>query len=203
VRGYSLSDTTPAASVAVSYDDRSGFYVAGLAVVTVDEDGGPEVLGVQGAAGYAMRLSPGLSIDAGLSKTQYFSAYGSDRDYDYTEFHLGLSLTNVTARVSYSPDYFRNDWETLYAEVEGGFEPAPNWTLSAHAGLLTYLDTPPLVLPKHTYDWRLGVSRQVGLWGFHLDVTGRILGPARLSLPNGVGSGKDHQALVMGISRAF
>jgi len=204
VRGYSLTDETPAASVSVSYDDPTGLYVAGLAVVTVDDAAGaPELLGIQGAAGYAMRISPTLSIDAGLSKTQYFSAYGSDRDYDYTEFHLGLSLPNVTARLSYSPDYFRNDWETLYAELAGGIEPGPDWTLSAHMGVLTYLHAPPAVLPKHTYDWQVGVSRQVGPWGLHVDLTGRILGPARITLPSGVGSGEDHQALMVGISRAF
>jgi hypothetical protein len=138
-----------------------------------------------------------------VSKTHYFYGYGTSRNYDYTEVYLGVAVPNVSARLSYSPDYYRNGMQALYAEVDGGFEPAPDWFLSAHAGVLTYLDTPPSYVAKRRYDWRLGVSRQLGRYGVHLDVSGRVEGRARYWVPYGVGSGRDKTAVVASLTRAF
>jgi uncharacterized protein (TIGR02001 family) len=192
VRGYSLSDEQPSASLALSYDDPSGAYI-GASVIGSTYDGEPVLFGIQGSAGYAVRLGATLSLDAGVSKTQYFYGYGTSRNYDYTEVYVGLALPVVSARLSYSPDYYRNDRETLYGEVETGISPAPDWFLSAHAGALTYLGDPPPFLPDLSVDWRLGATRQLGPWGIHLDVSGRIQGRARHVLPNGVGSGEDDE----------
>lgn len=202
VRGYSVSDGEPAASLSVSYDDVSGAYLGGAVIGTV-RHGEPALLGVQGSAGYAIRLSPTLSIDGGIAKTQYFQGYGTSRDYDYTELYVGMALPSVSARLSYSPDYYRNEAQTLYAEADGGFEPAPLWFISAHTGLLTYLDTPPAYLPKRIYDWRVGASRQFGPYGLHLDLSGRIQGRARYWRPGGVGSGRDPTNLVLTVTRTF
>ncbi len=202
VRGYSISDGQPAASVSLSYDDPAGFYVGAAAVGTI-RDGDPHLLGIQGSAGYAMRLGPKLSIDGGVSKTQYFSGYGTGQDYDYTEFYVGLALPNVAARLSYSPGYYFNTTQTLYGEIDAGFEPAPEWFLSAHAGALTHLDTPPIFVAKRTYDWRIGASRQFGPYGVHLDLSGRIQGKARLTLPNRYGAGRDPAAVVLSLTRVF
>ena len=202
VRGYSVSDEQPSAALSISYDDPSGLYVGGSAIGTI-RDGEPELLGIQGNAGYAMRIGPTLSLDAGVSKTQYFYGYGTSRDYDYTELYVGLALPVVSARLSYSPDYYRNNWETLYAEVEGGIEPAPGWFLSAHGGVLNYLGEPPPYSPKRIFDWRLGATRQIGPWGVHLDLSGRILGRASYAAPGGIGTGDDHEAVVLSLTRAF
>ena len=99
VRGYSVSDEKPAASLSLSYDDPSGAYVGGLVLATV-RDGEPALLGLQGSGGYAVRIGPTLSLDAGVSKTQYFSGYGTTRDFDYTELYLGVALPVVSARLS-------------------------------------------------------------------------------------------------------
>jgi uncharacterized protein (TIGR02001 family) len=202
VRGYSVSDEEPSASVSLSYDDPSGAYV-GASLVGTTYEGDPVLLGIQGSAGYATRIGPMLSLDAGVSKTQYFYGYGTTRNYDYTEVYLGLALPMVSARLSYSPDYYRHDKETLYAEVETGISPATDWFLSAHAGMLTYLGDPPVYRPDQTFDWRLGATRQFGPWGLHLDVSGRMLGRAKYAFPNGVGTGKNHEALVLSLTRAF
>jgi uncharacterized protein (TIGR02001 family) len=202
VRGYSISDKEPAASLAVSYDDRSGAYVGGSVIGTIYH-GEPAVLGIQANAGYAKRLGPVLSLDVGVSKTQYFNTYGTSWDYDYTEVYLGLALPVVSARLSYSPDYYRNGVDTLYAEIAGGFEPAPDWLLSAHAGLLSHLgDTPPY-LPDQTFDWRIGASRQFGPWGVHLDVSGRVEDRARYVLPAGVAGERNDEAVVLSLTRVF
>jgi uncharacterized protein (TIGR02001 family) len=202
VRGYSVSDGQPAAALSLSYDAPSGAYHAAAAIATI-RGGEPALLGIQGSVGYALRLGSRLSIDAGAANTHYLHGYGTARDYDYTEIYLGLALPVVSARLSYSPDYYRNGTETLYAEVDGGIEPAPDWFLSAHAGMLTYLDTPPFYVPERTYDWRVGATRQLGPWGVHLDVSGRIQGRARYAIPGGAGSGRDPAAAVLSLTRAF
>ena len=173
LRGYSVSDGNPAASVAVGYDDPSGIYLSGVASGTI-RDGDPELLGLEANVGYATRVTPTLSLEGGLSRVQYFSGYGTSRNYDYTEVYVGLAIPSVAARVRYSPDYFRNDTPTLYVEVDAGIEPAPDWFLSAHVGALSYLDTPPFGLPERRYDWRLGASRLFGRYGVHLELSGRI-----------------------------
>jgi uncharacterized protein (TIGR02001 family) len=175
VRGYSVSDEEPAASLSVSYDDPSGVYAGSSAVGTI-RHGEPTLLGIQADLGYAMRLGPKLSIDAGVSHSQYFAGYGGGPNYNYTETYVGLALPHVAARLSYSPDYFRNGTNTLYAELDGGFEPVPDWFLSAHAGALTYLDRPPGVPRRARYDWRVGASRQFDRFAIHVDIVGRIGG---------------------------
>ena len=202
VRGYSVTDGDPAASLSLTYDDPSGIYLGGSVIGTL-RDGEPYVAGVQGNIGYAVRLTPKLSIDVGASKTQYFFGYGNTTDYDYTEVYVGLALPNVSARLSYSPDYFFNDTQTLYGEIDAGFEPAPDWFLSAHAGVLTHLDTPPVFVAEETFDWRVGASRQFGPYGVHLDLSGRIEGRARYTLPNRYAAGRDPTTVVLSLTRVF
>jgi uncharacterized protein (TIGR02001 family) len=204
IRGYSISDDRPSASLSVSYDHPSGGYLGGSAVGIIRE-GDPELLGIQANLGYATRLSPRVSVDAGVSRTQYFSGYGTNRNFDYTEVYLGLALPVVAARLSYSPDYYRDGAQTLYAELDGGIEPAPDWFLSAHIGALTYVDTPPVYLPRTRFDWRVGASRQFGRLGVHVDVSGRILGePDGYVLPPGLSRiTRDRTAVVLSLTRAF
>ena len=202
VRGHSVSDGQPAASLSLAYDDPSGAYLGAAAIGTV-RGGEPALLGVQANLGYAARLGPSVSIDGGVAKTQYFQGYGTRRDYDHTELYLGLSLPVASARLSYSPDYYRNGADTLYAEFDTGIEPAPGWLLSAHAGMLSYLDTPPFYTPRRTFDWRIGATRQFGPWGLHLDLSGRVQGRAHYAVPGGAGSGRDPAAAVLGLTRAL
>lgn len=201
VRGYSVSDGKPAAGVSVTYDHPSGVYVGAAAAGSIS-GGEPELVALQGNLGYAVRLSPTLSLDGGVSTAKYFYGLGTTRNYDYTELYLGLSLPRVTARVSYSPDYYNTDTPSLYAEIDGGIEPAPDWLVSAHVGALVYLDPPPLYLAKRRYDWRLGVSRQFGAYGVHLDLSGRFLGRTAYAFP-GAGYATDRTVLVASLTRAF
>jgi uncharacterized protein (TIGR02001 family) len=194
VRGYSMSNGGPAASISLSYDDPSGIYLGGAAVASV-HDGEPELAALQANAGYALRLSPGLSLDTGVSRSQYYYAYGG-LHLHYTELYLGLATPHLATRVSLSPDYLRSGNETLYAEVDGGIEPATDWFLSAHAGLFRYLDAPPYAIPRERYDWRVDATRRFGATGLHLDVSGRIQGSpsARAS---------DDTAVVLSVTHAF
>ena len=202
-RGFSLTDRYPVATVAVSYDDPSGAYLGGNLVGTFD-DGEPELVAVQGTVGYATRLTSELSIDAGVSHTEYGS-YVLGRDVNYTELYIGLASRNVTARVRYSPDYYRNDWETLYVELDGGLEVAPDWSVSGHVGQLTYLGDIGPYLVRHNYDWRVGGSRKLGAWGVHVELSGRLARrpPAALDPGDDNPLRADGTAVVFGVTRAF
>jgi uncharacterized protein (TIGR02001 family) len=194
VRGYSISDGDPAASLSLSYDHPSGVYVGATAVGSF-HDGEPELAAFQANAGYALRLSPGVSLDAGVSRSEYYYALGGRR-LRYTELYLGVASPHLSARVNYSPDYYRADTPTLYAEVEGGIEPAADWLLSAHAGVFTYLDRPPYYLPRERYDWRIGATRRFGATGVHLTLSGRVQGTPSLAATNAT-------ALVLGLTHGF
>ncbi len=202
-RGYSLTDNYPVATVSLSYDDPSGVYLGGNLVGTFD-DGEPELVAVQGTVGYAARVSPDLSVDAGVSRTEYGDYVFGD-DVHYTEVYLGLATRNVTTRVRYSPDYYRSDWETLYVEMDGGLEPAPNWFLSAHVGQLTYLGDISPYLARHTYDWRLGGSRKLGPYGIHVELSGHVgkRPPAAVAPGEGNPLRTGGTAVVFGLTRAF
>jgi uncharacterized protein (TIGR02001 family) len=201
VRGFSISDEEPVAAATLSYDDPSGLYAGGT-VVGATREGEPGIVSLQGNIGYARRISPDLSLDVGLSRFEYFSSYGSARDYHYTEAYLGVATRNFAARVRYSPDYIRPGAETLYAEIDGGMEVAENWLISAHVGALQYLEERPGYQPQRRYDWRLGVTRRIGAFGVHLDLVGR-LGRTRPLPPGASRPGGDRTTLVASLTRAF
>jgi uncharacterized protein (TIGR02001 family) len=202
-RGYSLTDEDPVGTVVVNYDDPSGAYVGGSVVGTFD-DGEPQIVALQGTLGYATRIAPLLSVDAGFTRTEY-TEYVFGRDAHYTEFHLGLSSSNVTARVRYSPDYYRSDWETLYVELDAGVEVARDWFVNAHLGQLTFLGEIGPYVVRQNYDWRLGGTRRVGGFGFHAELSGRVAKrAAALVPPNGDNDIRaTDTALVFGVTRAF
>lgn len=194
VRGYSVSDGNPAASLALSYDDPSGAYL-GATVIASWHDGEPELSGLQANAGYAVRIAPQLSLDAGVSHSEYRYTY-RNRRLGYTELYLGVSAPHLSVRLNYSPDYGRSDNSTLYAEVEGGIEPATDWLLSAHAGVFSYLGKHPAFLPRERYDWRIGAARRFGASALRLDLSGRVQGsPARQA--------RDATALVLSLTHGF
>lgn len=167
-RGRSLSAARPTATAQLSYDHVSGFYLNGSATGVAGRDEAA-LLGAQANVGYAKRLGPSLSIDAGLVRSEYRSTYSGGRSARYTEGYVGLTLREVTARVYYSPHYFLDGLETVYGEIDAGFRPARNWRLSAHAGALVYLRTPSHYYGSRAtqYDWRLGASRQLGQFEVH------------------------------------
>jgi len=171
LRGYSLSNDHPTASAQVTYDDRSGLY---LSLSALNELGhGSRFLGVIANAGYAKRLNEHVTIDAGLLRSQIRSSVQYSPGFKYTEVYAGAYIGPVVGRLYYSPDYRTGGRSTLYGELEAGFEPARNWRLSAHVGLLTYLNSRGIYRGGDTHrDWRIGVSRQFGNIEIHSALSG-------------------------------
>jgi uncharacterized protein (TIGR02001 family) len=196
LRGQSVSGVRPAASVEASYDDRSGLYLGGSAVVELGH--GLRFLGVVADAGYAKRLNEHVTVDAGVLRTQLRPAERYAPAYEYTEVYAGAYVGPVAARVYYSPDYRNSAMSTLYGEIEAGFEPARNWHVSGHVGVLTYLSSNyPYRNGESVVDWRVMVSRQFGRFEVHSALSGR--GHGRDSR----GAGEYGTALIVGAAYNF
>jgi uncharacterized protein (TIGR02001 family) len=171
LRGYSLTGGDPAATAQLTYDHSSGLYF-NLAGVTRLGSGSPQFMGVIGNIGYARRLNAHVTLDAGVLRSQIRASGRYARPYHYTEIYAGASVGRVVGRVYYSPDYLVPGRSTIYGELEAGFEPARNWSVSGHVGMLAYLDDRPYGAAGSHRDWRISVTRQIGRFEVHTAVSG-------------------------------
>jgi uncharacterized protein (TIGR02001 family) len=194
LRGYSLSAGRPVGQLDLSYDDRSGFY-AGLSASVVAYHG-VNPLGLQENIGFAKRLSGGPAIDFGILNSNYSrhaDYLGQERSLSYSEVYAGVIGKNVASHVYLSPNYFGYGVWALYGEVDASVAPARKLRLTGHLGALTYLGGGGG--GKSGYDWRIGVSREVGPLSAQLAVTGG--GPGRDNYRNDYHS---RTAVVLAIS---
>ena len=176
LRGYSLTADHPAVSAQLTYDHSSGLYADLSALAELSND--PRFLGVIANAGYARRLSPKVTVDAGVLRSQIRSANARHPGFRYTEVYAGAFVGPVSARLHYSPDYRSYGQSTLYGELDAGFEPRPSWRLSGHVGMLMYLNSASIYEAGSTHqDWRVSVSRQFGNFEIHTALSGG--GPSR------------------------
>lgn len=199
LRGYSITAGRAAGIAALSYDDASGLYLNASAIGAIDEDHDPTLVGIVGNLGYSRRLSPQLSVDAGLLHSEYphrLGGYGSTR---YSEVYVGVLAHNLAAHVYYSPNYFGSGEHALYVELEGSLRTVQDLRLSAHLGRLVYIGQPYGAYRRgDQYDWRLSASRRFGDFNLQLALSGG--GPAYDYY-----DGREHSktALVGGVSWIF
>jgi uncharacterized protein (TIGR02001 family) len=159
-RGYSLSDGRPVGVLDLSFDDPSGLYGALSGSLVASRGDGLRPLGLVANVGYARRLLSGITIDGGITHSEY-SAY-SDRAAarSYSEIYAGLSGKLLTARAYVSPDYLKHG--SVYGEVDGSLPVSANLRLSGHVGLLVPLRRSTCGEYGRDFDWRIGVARQLG-----------------------------------------
>ncbi len=173
VRGYSVSRGRPVGILDLSYDSPSGVYLNGQVFGALPDDYNPGLVGTIGDLGYARRLSSTLSVDGGVTRSEYFGAGAGGYHTGYTEIYAGLASRRLSAHLYYSPDYFRPGVKTLYGDVEGNIGIFAGIRLNAHIGSLGYLDRPaPLPRGRTQYDWRVGASRQFGAIDVHATLSG-------------------------------
>lgn len=166
-RGYSLSDGRPIATLDFAYDDPSGFY-AGLAGTGVLRSGGdPAPLALQVDAGYAKRLRSGMTIDLGITHSNYSHYSSRERGTSYTELYAGIAHGALSSRISLSPHYFEQGRWTAYGEINGNVSPARKWSLNGHAGMLVPLRTPSYEVYRTEFDWSIGVTREFDRLSLH------------------------------------
>lgn len=171
LRGYSLSRGEPAASASIGYDDKSGLFADGTAIVA-SADGGLHWIGAIGAVGYARRLDGALALDAGVLRAQFSPHARYGRATGYTEFFAGVTSRSLAAHLSISPDYLWSGVTAAYLNVEAIARPAPRWRITGHGGVLRYLGGRlPFPISRTQHDWRLALTREVGRMDVELSLT--------------------------------
>ena len=173
LRGYSLSGRRPVATLDLSYDHDSGVYVNAAATTVLTDKDHVDLLAVEGSIGYARRITKGLSVDGGVSRSQYPVGFARYRRAHYTEIYLGLTSDRISSHIYYSPDYLRPGVSTLYGEIDALFFRIEKVNFSGHIGLLETIALPAGSRPRELqHDWRIGASRQFGPFELHAALTG-------------------------------
>ena len=164
-RGVSLSDGQPAPQLTINYDHPQGWYLGGFAS-RVNLRGVEDSTQLVTYAGYAHLLSPGLSWEAGASK----SFFQRGAKYEYAESFIGLATENLSGRLSYAPHYFGKKDGSLYGELNGNAPLNDSVRLVAHLGLLHSPSPQGIALPTPTYraDLRLGLNVDIDSWKLQL-----------------------------------
>lgn len=127
MRGLSLGPH-PVLQLRVDHDTNDGWYGGAFASPVTLYGHAQGQLIVYG--GRARTLSPGLSWDAGVSRTS-FTRFGR---YDYHEFYAGLTRDATSVRLSYAPAYY-DAGRTAYVELNGGAALNERVTLALHGGV--------------------------------------------------------------------
>ncbi len=162
-RGRSLSEGRPVATLDLSYDSALGIYLGAAATAVATRHDGVKMLGFQENIGFARKTKWGPVVDIGVANSNYTEYFSGGSTADYTEIYAGLSAHQVSAHIHYSPHYFGRGVSTVYIDLDGAVRPAPKWRLNGHVGLLAQTRGPLAPSARHVhYDWRLGVTRQVG-----------------------------------------
>ena len=161
-RGYSLSSGRPVAILDFAYDDSSGFYADAAGTGVLRRSGDPAPLGVQLTAGYAKRLRSGTTLDFGFTHSAYSHYSDGERGRSYTDIYAGVARGALSSRIFFSPHYFAGRHWTAYGEVNAAVSPARKWSVNGHVGMLVPLRTPQGERYRRDFDWRIGVSHELG-----------------------------------------
>ena len=156
-RGVSQTNEDPAIQGGFDLGFGPGFYV-GTWGSNVDF-GDVENLELDFYGGWSTEFSNGLGLDLGVIHYHYFA---DDNNVDFEELYAGLSYGPVSAKVSWDPD---NKNTYLEAGIEHEFKDIV--TVSAHVG--TYMFDTEFAPGTDSYtDWSVGVSKEIGGFGFAL-----------------------------------
>lgn len=165
-RGYSLSDSRPAAFLDFAYDDPSGVYFGGSGSGILRQ-GRPEALGLEVNAGYAKSLNGETTVDVGITHSNYSRYSSTEGGNSSTELYAGVARRGLSARIYLSPHYFEAGRWTAYSEVDDTLSPARDWTFNAHIGMLVGLRSPEGEHYRTNVDWSAGVTRSLGRLSLH------------------------------------
>jgi uncharacterized protein (TIGR02001 family) len=161
LRGVSLSDGRPVPQFTLAYDDPDGWY-AGVFASNATLRAVGDTQQAMGYAGFAARIAPDLSWEAGASK----SVFRNGSAYDYNEVFIGLAADRISGRLSYAPNYFGKGTHSLYTEINGYHPLTDTLRLTGHLGVL-HAQTPGWFAPgtpAYRADIRLGLSLDIDAW---------------------------------------
>jgi uncharacterized protein (TIGR02001 family) len=153
-RGNLVNETRPTPQLSLDYDSPDGWY-AGVFLSPVRLSGEHDNLQLIGFGGYSGKLAQRWRWEAGLQR----STTRQGTRLDFNEVYVGVSGTDFSSRLFYSPNYAHTGLQTLYGEVSGRhrlternsvFAQAGRWHAFARAGYWP--------APTDRNDFRLGLS---------------------------------------------
>ncbi|MBF0381551.1 MAG: hypothetical protein HQL69_11065 [Magnetococcales bacterium] len=166
-RGVSQTSEGPAVQGGFDLSHKSGFY---LGTWGSNVDFGDSQMEFDLYGGYATEVAGGLGLDLGVIQYYYPGGPGS-KEYDFTEFYLGLSYSvadiGLSTKYSYSSDFgaSTSDDSAQYIEVGVDYTMGPV-TAAAHYGY-SYGDA--FTTPDSYSDYSFGLSTE--LKGLGLDIS--------------------------------
>lgn len=161
-RGRSLSAGEPVIDADISLDDASGMYIGGSATFILAGQDRVGLQGVDAYIGYAGRITENVTIDIGMAGYSFTRRYSGNESDQYAEIYAGLSSGGFAGYVHYTPNYFAKNVPVLYAELNFTRQIGSEFTLKAHAGLLTQTSGPARLGGRtKRYDTRLAISRPI------------------------------------------
>lgn len=210
LRGVSLTNGKPDATLGVSYDHDSGLYGGVSGVAGEGARGGVQGIGYIAYLGYAARTNAGPTLDFGVTNssitdnlnpppTYIGPKYTYKYDARYSEAYFGVIDHNVSARLYYSPNYLSRGLETVYADLSSAIRPADWWRLFGHVGVLTPIGGSALRNGgREQFDARIGAAVTFGPGEVQLAWTGTT---PEIDYP--VGYRQKRQAVVLSVSGFF
>lgn len=163
LRGVSLNGGQPALTANLAYDHPSGVYLnAGLTGGDTRRFG-VRFLNSTLNLGYAARLSTRSFWEVGAIDTRVSSNVLQRFSGNYTEVYAGIGSEQFSARLFYSPSFFRRDLQAAYLDLNGNLRLLPRVRGFGHFGLLIPLaGNGTGVLPRLRDDTRLGAAVELG-----------------------------------------
>lgn len=160
LRGLSLTDYDPAATLSLAYDDASGIYAGGTAIVSSNGDHA-HFVGATGYAGYTHRLTPDLLLDMGASYQNYTLYFKNRGKLEYAEVYGGLIWRNISTHLYFKPNNPRVGVDFIYSDLNWSAHPWRRWRVSSHAGLAERIGgTDARDGARRRLDMQLGVTRE-------------------------------------------
>ena len=162
-RARSLSDGNPVATVAISYDDRSGAYTGAAATMALSGQKAGQLVSQSVYAGYARAISSHVDFDLGVSVYRYTSAHSAGRRELFGEVYIGATAGDIAAYVRYSPAYYGRAGPVVYVNIATNSEIAEATRFYTNAGLLIQASGAPTIGGrKMRYDLQTGLAREFG-----------------------------------------
>jgi uncharacterized protein (TIGR02001 family) len=174
LRGHAVSQGRPTMALDLSYDHPSGFYVDLIVRGVLARHEGPKLLAVEENFGFTKQIRPDLSLDIGLTNSDYSKYYNGLRTAHYQEYYVGIVAKRLSAHLHYSPKYFGlHDYPTLYGDIDGALPLTDKWRLTGHVGVMQQVGGPTLGTTGRThYDYRLGGAVRLGAFDLLVEWTG-------------------------------
>ena len=164
-------------------------------LASVELEPGPGGAAVTAYLGYVRRNTLQWAWETGATLTRFSGVSGRD----YGEVFGGLIAERWTGRIYFSPDYFGQDQQTIYAELNGGVPLMAALRATVHLGALARLGgSVPAGVERIRYDARIGLGLRMA--GFDLRLAWVGAGPGE---PYAVSYEHRRSTVVLGSSYEF